>query len=357
MKKTAILLLVIVSSLLLVGCDNEQPILIDTNLETHINTMDALNTYVIKFYTDKELNNIKSVSSNYVYIDSANETFVVSTMDKECYDILHTDLVFQYDEDGLFNFIYNDGWIKHEIDSTFINIINFESVVFDHFKDPTIEDTDTETVYTAHLSLEDIKDSGYTAFGGSVPEKYFNIEIPLSIAFNKTEERFTTFEFDFKPILEAMNLDEGLETQDEDIWNVTFEYTKLNEEFNLEITEYVVDDYIGDFDHEVFSIIKEMYSYDLIDGCVNYTDDSDLIKIRFEESGLYQLSLRAFNQTSDLVVKVLDKNHEIIRTFTLNSKDTATSYWNYTKGTYYVLVSGVLKDDTAADYSLIFMGN
>ena len=357
MKKITILLLSLISTVMLGGCENNPGAVMDANLKSHLDTLDDLDTYTIGFTSEKSINNEETALSKFIYVDNVNDTFAVSVYDKEEYSIVNTDLVFEHKGDKLYNYVYNNGWIKHEIDSSFMNIVDFESAVFEYFKNATTKEIGDNVIYTAHMSLNKIKDSGYTIFGNQISEEYYYLDIPLTITYNKTEERFTNFDFDFAPIVEAMNVSEGRTTQESDYWNISFEFTKLNESFEVVISEYVVDDFINDFEGETFTGITELNSFDLITGCVDYHEDQDLLKVNFEDSGLYQLSLRSFEEVDDIVVTILDSEHNIFRTFILNSEDSATSYWNYTKGTYYVLVSGNLTECTSADYSLLFMSN
>ncbi|AIO18599.1 hypothetical protein KQ51_00719 [Candidatus Izimaplasma bacterium HR1] len=357
MKKITILFLSVISAILLGGCENNPPIIGDSNLESHFNTIGALDTYTIKFEVDKNIQGSSTTNTNFIYVDNVNDTFAVSVYDKEDYSVLTTDLVFEYEDGKLYNYIYNDVWIKHEIDSKLLNFVEFENTVFEYFKNATTENIDGKIIYSADISINNIKDSGYTALGGNTSKEYYDIDIPITITFCTTEERFVKFELDFKPVMEAMNVDQGIETLEDDYWKVSFEYTKIDESFEIVISDYIFDDFIDDFDEEAFIGMTELYSFELIKGCVDYNEDKDLLKVEFEDSGLYQLSLRSYEEVDDLVVTILDSNHNIFRTFILNSKDSVTSYWNYTRGTYYVLVSGNLSDCSSADYSLLFMSN
>lgn len=358
MKKIIILLLSITSSFLIGGCDDTPPILTNSNLDKHINTLECLDTYVIEFETEKFDNGNLNTAANFIYVDNKNDSFVISVLDKENPGIIeNTDLVFEYDGDKLYNYMYDDLWIKHEINKHIVNVIGFEETVFDFLMNLTEETIDDNVIYKAIVTMEDIKDSGYTAFGGNVAEKYYNVEIPIIATYSIVEERFISFEFDFINVLKAMDADQGLTTSEEDYWKVKFEYTCIDDDFDLVIEDYVMDDFIDDFSQETITDIVELYSYELIKGCVDYSTDHDLIKIEFETNGLYQLSLQAFDGVHDLVISILDNNHNIVRTFNLNNDDDHTSYWNYAEGTYYLIVSGDLVEATAANYSLIFLSN
>lgn len=358
MKKITIMLLTVVSGFVLGGCELTQPNLIDSNLQSHIETMSILDSYVIKYSSDLLNGNEHKINESYVYVDNNNETFVVSSEDKEDANLIDIeDLVFQFERKKLYNYLFDDVWIKHEVDVSFFNIISFEKVTMKYIQDMKYQFTDEEVNYVAYLSLEDVKDSGYSVFGSNIPEEYFNVKVPLTVTFNKVEQRFTSFEFDFKPVLIQMNNDKGYTTDKEDSWIVKFEYERLNEYFDLVIDDYIIDDYVDDFEQKTLSGITELFSYDLIKGCVNYDHDYDLIKVEFVKSGIYQLSLRNFNDVGDIVVTIMDINHKVITTFNLNNHDPLTSFWNYAKGTYYVLITGNLVDSNPLDYSLIFMSN
>lgn len=358
MKKMIIMFLTVVSGLLIGGCDSNQPSLIDSNLQSHLDSMGAMDTYVIKFTSDKMDSFEQSSNINYVYVDNVNETFVLSPENKDDENFINkTDLVFQYENNKLFNIMFDDVWIKHEISSTYFNVKNFETEVMKYLHDISYDINEEEITYVAYLSLNDVKDSGFQAFGDSIPEMYFNVDVPLTIKYSKTEERFISFELDFTPVMIEMDQDLGLSTSGDDSWIIKFEYERLDKEYNLIVDEYVIDDFVDGFYGDMINGIKELYSYDLIKGSVNYNNDQDLIRVEFTKSGIYQLSLRNFNEVLDLNVTILDVNHKIITTFVMNSDNSMTSFWNYAKGTYYVLVSGDLIDNISTDYRLIFMSN
>lgn len=356
-QKTMVFLLSIISSFLIGGCDNTSAF-VDPNLEKHKYTIENLDTYIIELDAKKYNNNVTDSTSNYLYVDNIHHSFMFSSEDKDDASIINpSDIVFEYEGRKLFSFIYDDVWFKHQIDEELISIIDFEEIVLESLENLTKTTVEDKVIYKAVIALEDLVSSGYATLAGSVPEKYYNVTVPVTAVYSQELERFTTFDFDFKPVLEAMNKDLGYFTSNDDYWNVSFEYVRINEEYEIGINDYVLDDYIDYF--EAFSIdgIKHLYSFDLINGCVNYSNDRDLMKVEFVDSGLYQLALWAFDGTTDLVVTILDIHQNEIMTFNLNNEDSLTNYWNFAKGSYYILVSSSLSDLSSAHYSLIFMSN
>ena len=177
---------------LLSGCGNVS----NHDLSNHVNTMNALDTYVIEIVSSKHNLETDSIMNSFVYVDNAHNIYVVSDEEKTDIVIEDGDLIFEYINDSLFSYVFDDAWNKYRVDISYLNIKYFESVLFGFFESPEIITIGNDVMYTSHMSINDLEGSIYNIIGENFGEKYRDEDFEVNAFYDIELMRFTKFTFD-----------------------------------------------------------------------------------------------------------------------------------------------------------------
>ena len=352
MKRLIILVLTLFTVVIASGCENVP----NSNMENHINTMSAMQTYVISVTSSKSDITYSDVSSSYIYVDNNNGTFLLSNEDREVVNINSDDVIFEFDNNVLYGYMFEDIWHKYEVDNNYLSIRNFESILFSFFKDATESISDEYTVYETYLNLSDLEGKMYNVTSHEMDKEFYGDDFLVTAYYSNIENRFTSFSFDLSDILVKMNKEIGTITTSEAEWKVNFTFEEINEDFSVSINDYVFDDYLNGFEHLDLFDFDQRFSYEMINGSMSYLHDQDVIKVEFKETGLYRLFLTNITSTKKLLITILDSNMDIFLEEEIDVTKTMSDYETYNEGVYYIVIC---VDDTEFNeiaYSFLFLG-
>ena len=195
MKKVIILVLGLFSVAGLVSCEGVGNRL---NLINHLNTMDALDTYVMELDSVKYQISGNQFSSKFIYIDNENNTFMISDRDRDVIEVEQNDVVFELNDDQVFGSVYTDSWIKYKLSSEYMNLRYLEKALFEFFSDSKVTVIDGIYTYQATTTIEALEGNIYNIFEIDFTDEQRIIEFPIEAVYDAVEERFLSFEFDLR---------------------------------------------------------------------------------------------------------------------------------------------------------------
>ncbi len=338
---------------LLSGCGN----ISNLDLKNHINTMNALDTYSIKVVSNKQNLEDETSLNSYVYVDNIHSVYLLSEDEKTNIIIEDKDIIFEYVNDTVFSYVFDKIWNRYEIDNSYLNIKNFESVLFSFFDSPIVVNEGNIITYTSRLNFKDLKGSMYNVVGDYVPDKYLNNDFEVTAFYDKELKRFTKFCFNLSDIFISDLEDKGEFAQSDASWMICFSFEDINKDFSLRLNEYQLDDHYNSFSQMDILSLDSLYSFDMIKGNIDYKNDSDIFEVEFESSGLYRISLRDITTTANISIQILDSEHNFIREENLSSVDILTKYFSFNEGTYYLVISSTDVQFEETGYKLLFLGN
>ena len=354
MMKRFNLLLVIVTTFFIGSCASLN--LLDPNIEKHNNTMSTLGTYFVEVVSSKTNTGVTQNTTEYIYIDNDNDTFLLTNQLKDTFEIYHEDVVFEMEEDKLYSYIFEDKWSKYEVSDSYLSLKNIEHVLFAFFTDAEVQNTNFEIVYTDTLTMNDLKGKITNILDLEIDQDLYDQEFSMSAVYSKNEERFISFTFDLTEQMILSDYEETFYSSDA-AWTLTLDFKNIDQEFHVLVDEFIEDDYYNDFTHKGILEFDEKYSYELIKGTVNYESDQDILTLIFDKTGLYKLMLKDINTLNDLVVTIMDEQQNVVRTLTVSAHDNFSNYWNFSKGTYYICIESIGSSDTPTNYSFLFITN
>lgn|GEM_PF-2748097 len=352
MRKLTLSFMVLFAVTLLSSCDD----IPDSNLERHIDTMDSMQTYVIEIASKKDNGVLSTTKNNYVYIDNIHSTFLVRNNNNTKTYISNEDIVFEYDDNMLYGYVYDDVWRKYEVDSSYLNIKYFESVLYTFFTESETITDDGYVVYQAYLNLDDLEGRLYNFTTEDMPKEYYGTDFLVQAYYSIEDQMFTSFTFDLSDIYADMEGEEG-NVNSGVSWIVEFAFDEFNDDFSVNLDNYVYDDYLNSFNHVDMFDFDSQFSYEMVKGTVDYTLDQDILRIEFEETGIYKLMLTNISSLSELKITILDANYEVYREEVVDFNHMTSGYWNYPKGLYYIIVSSSEIDFIETTYSFLFVSN
>lgn len=352
MNKLYILLILFIVTLLS-GCGSVS----NPDLNNHINTMNSLNTYVIKVESVKHDLTNDSIIDSYVYIDNVHGTYLVTDEEKTNMVVKKGDIMFEYLEDTLYSYVFEGVWAKYEINLNHLNIKNFESVLFSFFENPVIKRENNSVEYTSYININDLEGSLYNILGENFTQKYRDEDFALKAYYDNDLKRFTSFTFDLSEIYKSEMKDNGVFSSDETSWMINFSFENINEEFSILLNQYQLDDYYNSFAQLDILNITSNFSFDMIKGNLDYQDDQDILQIEFEVTSLYRILLKDISTTAKIRIEILDSNYNFIKEEYLSSVSLQSKYFSFSKGIYYIIISSVGEQFEETAYKFLFLGN
>jgi hypothetical protein len=355
MLKRLSLIIILITTILIGSCTDVN--IEDSNFRNHIETMAAFDTYGIKVVSSKTNTGIVKNQTQYVYIDNAHNTFLLSGSKKDDVQVMTEDVVFSMEADLIYSYVFNDVWGKYEVSSKYKSIRYFEQVLFTFFDSVKRTETNFETVYEDFLTLDLLKNNLINILGEDFDDDVYSLPFPVTAVYSKVDDHFTSIQFDLSSLYKISNQENEEFSSRDASWTIDFEFIAINEPFQIQVSDFITDDHYDDFTHLNVIEFDELYSYELIEGTVDYQTDKDILKVIFDHTGLYQLMLRDISSVEELFITILDENERVVRNFTLSAEDDISKYWNFAKGTYYIVVSGDIIDSSTIDYSFLFITN
>lgn len=352
-RKLSIALMIFIFVATSSGCETKAK----TALDTHLITMKNLDTYIINVSNIKNTVEYSEISSKYVYVDNINDSFLISDNDNEDSDYDKDDIIFENDDHSLYGYFYEDTWHKYIIDKNYLNIRDFEKEIFRFFTEPAVKIDEEFSKYETYLSIYDLSGKLYNITGEELGSQYKGIDFLVTAYYSETLKRFTHFSFDLSGILERINSDNEITTEDEVSWFIDFSFESFNKDFEVVLDEYVVDDYYDGFNNFMIFTFDERFSYEMVSGSVDYLQDKDVLQIIFKETGLYRLFLSNISELGEIHITILDEHFKVFREEFLCGTHPLTNYFTYKSGTYYVVITANGDDFVETDYRFLFLNN
>lgn len=351
MKRIVILVLSILCVTAFVGCEEVSH---EYNLRHHEITMDTLSTYVIDIESNRQTTIGEELTNSYIYVDNINNTFLVSNYLKDPISAKNADVIYEEINDDIYGLFYNGVWTKYQLSSEYAKLKYIEKVIVDLFDgDTSVKVSNNLYFYRTFATLDDLDGSILDIFAIDFAKDNRSVEFPITAIYSIEESRFISFKLDFNPILDTGDTNYANTTD----WSITITFEDFNDNFELSIQDVQQDDFINDFDQNDKLQITRKYCFEMIRGSLDFSLDKDLFKVEFEDDGVFLLKAISLENIDNLYISVLDESRKFIRSFELSKEDDSSNYWSYSKGIYYLQVSGDIGIQNITEYNFLFLGN